>query len=469
METDAPKTMSQQERHALNSRNQEMLTKHGLTALAGSAATYALSRAMPNLLQGLTGQGAAQNPSATPNPAPGPNAPQQPPQSLQGQQNIQQNQPQQQPLVNPINPNAPQTGANVQPQQSNVQPITPNVPQSAPQAQPEVNPIQEEIGRGGWGKKIIELAKAGNGPEEISGYLHKFHGKETKELEARAKKPMKEIVTQFLSQQAKPEAEAPIQENVSTTVPTEKMPNVQEAPNAQATPEQPQVSAPVEPEGQELDEATEAPQEQTKKLEKGSTVATPQGVGEIKAIKEKSALIEINGKTVKVPVEELEREPEEVRNSTFDFDINSIPEHLRSAPLNEVYLPYDKRHVSVKYNQGLKPVKYLYFRKDGQPISNDYINKIVEGIQLPISSGKSFWGAWSANESDSRGAANYEELVKNSQEEGEKDDPSKEYWFIKEEALYEHPYMEKFGKEELRRREKEFNEKNKKPRKKRPT
>jgi ABC-type glycerol-3-phosphate transport system substrate-binding protein len=56
--------------------------------------------------------------------------------------------------------------------------------------------------------------------------------------------------------------------------------------------------------------------------------------------------------------------------------------------------------------------------------------------------------------------------VKNAQEEGEPDDPSKEYWFIQEEALYEHPYMEKKGKEELRQLEKEFNEKRKKRKKK---
>ena len=59
-----------------------------------------------------------------------------------------------------------------------------------------------------------------------------------------------------------------------------------------------------------------------------------------------------------------------------------------------MYIPHDRRHVTVKYNAGLKPVRYLYFRKDDKPISTDYINKIVKGVQLPVTSGKNFWGVW---------------------------------------------------------------------------
>ncbi len=77
-----------------------------------------------------------------------------------------------------------------------------------------------------------------------------------------------------------------------------------------------------------------------------------------------------------------------------------------------------------------------------------------------------FWGVWNADKSDSRGAANYEELVANAQEEGTQDDPNKEYWFVKEEAIYEHPYMELKGKKELRELEKKFNEERKKRKKK---
>jgi hypothetical protein len=211
-------------------------------------------------------------------------------------------------------------------------------------------------------------------------------------------------------------------------------------------------------------ESVEEP-EQAKPIAKKDIVATPNGVGEVKEIRNGQALVEVDGKLHKVKEEELQPEPEEVKTATFGFDPSTIPEELRSAPLNEVYLPASRKHVVVKYNAGLQPVRYRYFRKDGKPISEDYVNKIKEGVQLPVTSGLNFWGGWNADESDSRGAANYEELVANAQEEGKENDPAKEYWFEKEEAIYEHPYMEKAGKEQLRAMEKEFNEKRKKPKK----
>lgn len=200
-------------------------------------------------------------------------------------------------------------------------------------------------------------------------------------------------------------------------------------------------------------------------IEKKSIVSSPKGIGEVKEIRNGQALIDINGKLHKVPQEELEHEPKEIKEAKFDFDPTDIPEDLRSAPLNEVYLPHDKRHITVKYNAGLKPIRYIYWRKDNKNISTDYINKIVNGVQLPVSSGLNFWGSWDATKSDSRGAANYQELVSNSQEEGEPDDPSKDYWFIKEESIYTHPYQEK-ANDFLRNKEKEFNEKRKKRKKK---
>jgi len=199
-------------------------------------------------------------------------------------------------------------------------------------------------------------------------------------------------------------------------------------------------------------------------ITKNEIVSSPKGIGTVLGTSNGSAIIDINGKKHKVSESELQPEPEEVKKSVFDFDPQSIPEELRSAPLNEVYLPHDRRHITVKYNQGLNPVRYIYFRKDSKNIPIDFINKIVKGTQLPISSGLNFWGAWDASSSDSRGSASYEELTRNSQEEGSPDDPTKDYWFIKEESIYTHPYQEKVN-EALRAKEKEFNEKNKKPKK----
>lgn len=278
--------------------------------------------------------------------------------------------------------------------------------------------------------KINDMLASKNTPEAIAQYFKQFNPNQTKKLEKEAGVSIQEIISEYV---AKKQTEEP---------------------------------AHVEPQGQELDVPEETGEVEPVKIETGHTVASPQGIGEVKAIRNGKAIIEVDGKKHQVNEDELETEPEEVKTSTLEFNPSSVPEELRSAPLNEVYLPHDRRHVTIKYNAGLKPIRYIYFRKDNQPIPTDYINKIVEGVQLPVTSGLNFWGAWDASKSDSRGSANYEELVSNSQEEGEPDDSSKEYWMIKEEALYEHPYLEKAGKEELRRKEKEFNEAKKKRRKK---
>ncbi len=311
----------------------------------------------------------------------------------------------------------------------------------------------------GFKGKIDDLLKSGNTKKAIAGYLRKFGGGTVSQLEKESGQPLEKIIDQYISENpTKITTRKEIEERNKSQLPEEQIqPEVQNQPELQQNEPIATLSEPS---------ATLKEEIATPKIEKNSVVSSPQGIGEVKEIRNGTALVEVDGKLHKVKEEDLQSEPEEVRDAKLGFDPETVPENLRSAPLNEVYLPHDKRHVTVKYNAGLKPIRYLYFRKDGQQISNDYINKIVQGLQLPVSSGKSFWGTWNADESDSRGAANYDELVKNSQEEGEPDDPSKEYWFIKEEALYEHPYMEKAGKEELRRKEKEFNEAKKKRKKK---
>lgn len=404
----------------------------GAAKFAGATAAtigggLALSRAIPQILQTGIGQNIPTGPTS-PN-QPNPQTPQSPI-SPQGNLGAQQNQGQ------------PISTQSIFPSQP---PVAGNIPQQAQAVQPEVKPINvsEIINKHGLAKHIEELSQNVKDPKAIAAILYNKFPKEMKKFQEEAGKPMEEAIAEYMQTNVKP---------LDIEVTNEKAPIVNQ--------EEVEASS-VESESKELDVSQEAP-----KIEAGQTVASPQGVGEVKAIRNGKAIIEVNGKKHQVDEDELESEPEEVRDAKFDFDPSTIPEDLRSAPLNEVYLPHDRRHITVKYNAGLKPIRYIYFRKDEKPLSTDYINKIVQGVQLPISSGLNFWGAWDASKSDSRGSANYHELVSNSQEEGEPDDPTKEYWVIKEEAIYEHPYLEKAGKEELRRKEKEFNEAKKKPRKK---
>lgn len=311
----------------------------------------------------------------------------------------------------------------------------PNIPQPQQVLQPKaisINPV-DVLDKFKSKQKVDELASTGNDAQSIGGFFRKFHPQIAKDIEKEAGLDLENVIEGYLAKKGQ---------------------------NSQKAPEIAQKLNEIE--GKAALHEAESP-----KVAKGSTVASSQGIGEILELRNGQAIVDIDGKKVKVPESELQSEPEEIRDSKFDFDPASIPEDLRSAPLNEVYVPGNRKHVTVKYNAGLKPVRYQYFRKDGKPISEDFIEKIKKGVQLPVSSGLNFWGGWNADESDSRGSANHEELVSNAQLEGEKDNPSKEYWFVKEEAIYEHPYLEKAGKEQLRKLEKEFNEAQKKSKKKR--
>jgi len=403
---------------------------------------------------------------------------------LFGQGSIPQQAQAMQNATNPVATNKNNTSAlsNTMPQQvSNTsQPpignqVSPNIAQPQPVAQPQgiVNP-REYLEKLGIRDKVDNLLKAGNSPEQAAAALGIKRSGEAKidpellaNIDAYSKETLK---NEAMQPQGALLSDAKIlgkDQTEKTDLLDKARKLVQETGNMNPTFIQRKLSLPYAEASKLVDQLkAEGIKEEAKPITKNETVMSPHGVAEVKEIRNGQAIIDVDGKLHKVKEDELEAEPEEVRQAKFDFDPETVPEDLRSAPLNEVYTPANRRHVTVKYNAGLKPIRYMYVRKDGQPISEEYIDKIKKGVQLPVSSGKSFWGTWRADESDSRGAANYEELVSNSQEEGEEDDPSKEYWFIKEEAVYEHPYMEKAGKEQLRAMEKEFNEKNKKPRKK---
>lgn len=413
--------------------NQSALGAGGMavSALAAPMAANALKRALPTALGSLI-------PGAT---------------AASQSQNTQQQA--LQPPVNQVNPeNIPQ-----QVQQNQAPSAMPSAPisPSSPPVQPEVNnmPTKTPDVRGildkyGLSQHVDKLSERNKDPKQIAAVLYSRFPKEMRQFQDEAGKHMEDAIGDYLAS------------SQNALKPTELVENPQISPkNAQ----NPSLN---EKKSLKVDEPSyNSPEE--KPIAKSDIVASPQGVGEVKEIRGGEAVIDVDGKLHKVKEDDLQPEPEEVKQAKLGFDLKDIPEDLRSAPLNEVYLPHDRRHITVKYNAGLKPIRYIYFRKDNKPIATDYINKIVSGVQLPITSGLNFWGAWDSSKSDSRGTANYHELVANSQEEGEPDDPSKDYWFIKEEALYEHPYLEKKGKEELRQLEKEFNEKRKKPRKKKAT
>lgn len=205
-----------------------------------------------------------------------------------------------------------------------------------------------------------------------------------------------------------------------------------------------------------------------KAIAKHDVVSSPQGIGEVKEIRNGQAIVEVDGKLTKVKEEDLQPEPEEVKKAKIEFNLEDVPEDLRSAPLNEVYAPAHRKHVTIKYNSDVgkdKSKRYIFFKKDGSPVDEDIIQKLREGSQLPVTSNETFWGAWNAKTQDSRGTVAYHELSKLAQKEGEEDDPSKPYWFEEEEEVFTHGYS-KMAEKKLKEEEKKFNEAKKKRKKK---
>lgn len=409
----------------------------------------ALSRAVPSILQKRSVANAASSvpmPSGSPQSLLPTNQNRMPPNNagINGQsQSLSQ-----QPPINPNVPNTPQAAQ--QPPLSNANAAS--IPEPTNIQQPkgfDTNIIRNGIA---YKSQIDALIKSGNGPEEIEAYLKKFSPQSVKTIEKEGKGAFKDVVAQYMQEQLRDEAM-----QLEGSIPSAKTAPMQQ--------EQPQLK-----EAEPLQEPIEQPKEQEKpKIEKNSVVSSPNGVGEVKEIRNGQAIVEVDGKLTKVKEEDLQPEPEEVKKAKIEFNLDDVPEDLRSAPLNEVYAPAHRKHVTIKYNSDIgkeKSKRYIFYKKDGSPVDENIIENLRVGSQLPITSGKSFWGGWSSDTQDSRGTVAYHELTKMAQKMGEEDDPSKPYWFEEEEEVFTHGYS-KQAEKKLKEEERKFNEANKKPKKKR--
>jgi len=133
-------------------------------------------------------------------------------------------------------------------------------------------------------------------------------------------------------------------------------------------------------------------------------------------------LIEENGKVRQVPMDSLRSEPEAIKKAKIVFDPSKVPEKDRSAAL-AISLPMpDKSSIINMFHDGSF---YVYKRKDGKPIEDSIIQRIIEGQDIPISTGETFMGAWNQDTGDSRGSASFKELTAMAQDANQPDDPTK--------------------------------------------
>jgi len=174
-------------------------------------------------------------------------------------------------------------------------------------------------------------------------------------------------------------------------------------------------------------------------IQKGESVVTEDGnIAEVKGTSGNNFLIEENGKVRQVPMESLKSQPEAIKKAKIVFDPSKVPESERSAAL-AISLPMpDKSAIINMFHDG---TFYMYRRKDGKPIDDSIIRRIIDGQDIPISTGETFMGAWNQDNGDSRGSASYKELTAMAQDATKPDDPSKPLIFSKIKDVFIHGYL----------------------------
>ncbi len=328
-------------------------------AIASPMAAKALQRAAPQLLgPGAVTQGSGSAQIQLP-----PNQ-----QQSQGLGNAQQSQ---QP---PINPN-----------------VQPNIPQPQAPIQPEVKSIdikQVFSKYPGFESKINDLIESGNDIEAISTYFKKFNPSQTSKLEKEAGRPIEEVISEYMKVQPSNQPDVKQLDNANPMIETATQ-EMEPKDNVN-----PLDMAPI-PEEMPVEKIEEKPIE-VPKIEKGSTVASPQGIGEIKEIRNGKAIIEVDGKKIQVDESELEnpKYTEEEIADAYDKMFEMIPEEHRSGFIQ--WAGYNEDENSLGYIPRGGKYEKIY------DITPEEAQMIKEGKGKARTSGEEREGIWVIGE-DTRG------------------------------------------------------------------
>jgi hypothetical protein len=276
---------------------------------------------------------------------------------------------------------------------------------TAPQGMQKVGDILSKYQ--GFANKIEDLRNSGNDANAIAAYLRKFGAGTTDKIEKESGLILEDIVQNYLNSN-----------------PTQQ--------NAQAAPNQPQVSAPVEQPSAKLDEGksqgergkvlpiqtTEKPIEkptEQPKLEKKMYVKTPKGVGEIKEIRNGQALVNVDNKVQKFSESELEGSPFSEDDIADDYDrlMERIPEAHKSSWIQ--WAGYDENTNTL----GFIPRNGKY--EELTNITPEEAQKIKEGGGVARTSGETKEGLWIMGESTKGGVVSqiiHDRKKANKEEEG---------------------------------------------------
>ena len=194
-------------------------------------------------------------------------------------------------------------------------PISPSVAQPTAPLQPEVKTIDigKLVEKHGLAKHIDEVSKNQKDPKAIAAILYAKFPQEMKAFQAESGKNMEDAIEDYLSQSGKVSEEGRVEalkKFNEIKKPSFEEKEIERFEKEYGAEEKPAVA----------------------KIEKSSIVASPQGVGEVKEIRNGKALVEVDGKLHKVSVDELEPPAftDEETADAYDNLMEKIPEEYKS-------------------------------------------------------------------------------------------------------------------------------------------
>lgn len=247
-----------------------------------------------------------------------------------------------------------------------------NIPQTQAPIQPEVKTIDPGalLEKSGLKKHVDELAQKGRAAKEIAGLLYSKYPKEMKQFQKQAGKNMEDAIGDYLGQQPTSKENLP----------------------------------------------TEKPAEQPK-IEKSSIVASPNGIGEVKEIRNGQALIDVDGKLHKTKEEELIQSPlpEKDLADLYNDVVKGIEKESGQQVSRNVYWAgYDPNTNELAY---LPHDGGLYIYDD---ISPDDAKELTNILSQRKSTGQNYIGAWTKGSSSPIGAQMYQLIQRLQKERGGK-------------------------------------------------
>jgi hypothetical protein len=250
-----------------------------------------------------------------------------------------------------------------------------NITQQQQITQPEVKSIDPSalLEKSGLKKHVDELSKRTKDPKKIAALLYNRFPAEMKQFQAEAGKNMEDAIGDYLG-------ENPVSDNLKAT-----------------------------------EEKTTT--EQQPKIEKSSIVASPNGIGEVKELRNGEALIDISGKLHKAKEEELIQSPlpEKDLADLYNDVISGIEKESGQQVSRNVYWAgYDPNTNELAY---LPHDGGLYIYDD---ISPDDAKELTNLLSQRKSTGQNYIGAWTKGSSSPIGAQMYQLIQRLQKERGGK-------------------------------------------------